>query len=189
MTGSAAARINVPEAARPKQIGHWPSAGAAGFPTGERPSSGPMLGFAELGPTACPQFAPTRWTCPIESPSCSARASSASHAPRRRSMAVMLSTIALDLFCRQRLGFKIDYRGAKRVAPSKSHRRYEAGPTQTRRGGREILTLQGASGHGRPMSHGRRTAASGRPAGSITVPRTTRIGATSSLPFAPARVP
>src|SRR5215831_10024104 len=166
MTGSATARIKVPETARQKQIGHGCSAGTAGFSAGERPSFGPILGFAELRPAVCPQSRPTLWTCPIESPSCSARASSASHAPKRRGIAVMLSTIPLGVEGRFRddaLSFEFIIAARNRLRHRKSQGRYDAGPTQARRGGRKILTFQGALVHGRPTFHNRRTVPSGRP--------------------------
>jgi len=179
MTGSATARIKVLETARPKQIGIYLLPEPPDFPAGEQSSPGPILGSAELRPAACPQFAPTLWTCPIESPSCSARASSASHAPKRRGMAGN----ALDHCLRSLLSanasrFKIDYRGVQRAAPLKSHRGYDAGPTQTRRGGRKILTLQGALGSwAADVSRAANRSFGSTPAGSIAAPRTTGSGA------------
>src|SRR5215471_3385844 len=163
------------------------------MPAGELLPAQPRMGSARFGALAFPQLWPISWTCPIESPSCNARASNASHAPQRRGIKVMLSTIRLYIWGSLTAAptRPSNYRGAPQVAPLKSQRDHAAGLIHRRIAPRERRSSQGQGLYG--VTDGQwlaeRMAALGpKPPRSVARPGRSGIGASRSLSRVAAKV-
>jgi hypothetical protein len=102
MTGNATAGIKVLETARPKQVGryHW----GRRIPRRQRCLRTDARGSRRLGPAACPVRA-SAVDMSDRGPRRCREPAGASHAPNGV-LWHLLSTIALDLFCRRRLALQ-----------------------------------------------------------------------------------